>query len=275
MQTVETRLRSEMDAIFDFLGSPRTSVQHIVPPSTDIACEKIERENQENVDKNGNLPFFNNDGAAQEDERAKTSPPRPQKLNMSDPRPKIAKPDPEVEGQKPDPRQKLLKSQQLIEKHINKLLKELEDKNGQSSHWNDSSSLPRLLQPPPVCYTFARDSFVDIVLIVYSFIDVLIFRDLCLTSEHIAALSGRKWKFYSAVSEFERNSNITILHITSRIYSHIAYRLAPDTPHCINRNHRMRYFSGNTYNAFFTHRHKAPRGLSNHVVAVLFVNQKW
>ena len=148
MQTVETRLRSEMDAIFDFLGASRSSVQQIVPPSTDKECEKAKA--GERVDKNGNLPSFqkkeedsitNKDVDNDDDSSANSSPPRPQTLDMSDSPSRtetreVTRSLTEVDAT--DPRKKLLKSQQLIERHINKLLKELEEKNEQSSRLHSS-----------------------------------------------------------------------------------------------------------------------------------------
>lgn len=106
MQTVESRLRSEMDAIFSFLGTSRSSVQHVVhsapTPPADVrsvlgsSCqrenEKIQRkEFVEKMDKsafrdkNGNVASFvrRDEEALESDESAKTtSPPRPQTLNM-------------------------------------------------------------------------------------------------------------------------------------------------------------------------------------------------
>ena len=156
MQTVESRLHSEMDAIFDFLGAPRSSVQHIAHPSTPRDCVdetgRKERDDRardnigdtqlrENVDTNGNLPSFHrtetSTGFVQDGGlAAKTSPSRPKTLDMPDPRPRPVSSDPQTQEDVSDPRQKLLKSQQLIEKHINKLLKEMEHKNGPgpSSH---------------------------------------------------------------------------------------------------------------------------------------------
>ena len=172
MLTVESRLRAEMDVIFNFLGVPRTSFDRSSldrssldnrssfdhPSSLDhrssvqpVKCEipppkRVEREKEIPRDKNGNLPHLrietednknrnlphlrryhsdrieagdgNGEARSKQQQRAAdvddTSPPRPQTLEVT------------------DPRQKLLKSQQLIEKHINKLLKELEENKNDS-----------------------------------------------------------------------------------------------------------------------------------------------
>ena len=154
-----------MDVIFNFLGVPRTSfdrspldhrssfdhpspldhrssVQPVkceIPPSKREEREKeIPRDKNGNLphlrietgdNKNGNLPHLrryhsdhiemgDGNGEARSKQRTAdaddTSPPRPQTLEVT------------------DPRQKLLKSQQLIENHINKLLKELEDNKNDS-----------------------------------------------------------------------------------------------------------------------------------------------
>ena len=157
MQTVETRLRSEMDAIFNFLGVTRSSVQRPkdVKSSARIPVDHIETLIPESQscggDNNNNLRHRRPQGGSLKEEKRRrerirraetepkattptdrttppspvrnqetTSPPRPTTLDMS------------------DPRQKLLKSQLLIEKHINKLLKELEDKNSPSARLQSS-----------------------------------------------------------------------------------------------------------------------------------------
>ena len=127
MQTVETRLRSEMDAIFNFLGVTRSSV-HL--PNTTPSCpanhrerheRKMEETNNNDIDDcslyhhhrlpPGDKLEENDELELEATAKTSASPPRPQTLDMT------------------DPRQRLLKSQQLIEKHINKLLKELDEKN--------------------------------------------------------------------------------------------------------------------------------------------------
>ena len=137
MQTVETRLRSEMDAIFDFLGASRSSVQlpNDVVHSSTAAGDHSKNETNSAEQRDGGAivrSLRSGEGILRVDKMQRsgshkrtpkgenTSPPRPQTLDMT------------------DPRQKLLKSQLLIEKHINKLLKELEEKNGSSSQLHPS-----------------------------------------------------------------------------------------------------------------------------------------